>query len=130
MSRHLLRTLYTVAALAGLVVCGAGLAGVAAAAPAPSSPGSSAPAAGGPAPVPSLLRPLDASDGLLGIQRGGIQSASTPDMSQIPVARQLPMIDITPLPARNTPPESIPDGDAADDPSTDSAAVEGAPTGQ
>jgi hypothetical protein len=117
MSRQLLRTLCTVAALAGLVACGVGISGVAAAAPAPPSPASSAPASGGPAPVPSLLGPLDASNGLLGIQRGTVPAASTPDMSQIPLARQLPMIGITPLPTQS----AEPDEDAADGTTDDTA---------
>jgi hypothetical protein len=111
MSRHLRRSACTVAALASLVASGVGLAGVAAAAPTdPTSPTSSAPSSTGPtpqrpsvsdAPAPLLIRPVDASDGLFGMQRGNIHPASTPDMSQVPVARVLPRIGITPLPKQN-----------------------------
>lgn len=125
MSRQLIRTLYIVVALAGLVACGVGLSGVAAAAPTPSSPTSSAPASGGPAPAPSLLQPLDASHGLLGIKRGSIPSTSTPDMSQLPLMQKLPMIDLTALPTQS--PE--PDSEAADSATTDEQAPQSAADG-
>ncbi|HEY0814992.1 MAG TPA: hypothetical protein VGE11_17105 [Pseudonocardia sp.] len=116
MSRKLVRTMWFVAALAGPAAYGIGISGVAAAAPEPPSPASSAPASGEQAPAPSsFLRPLDASKGLLGIQRGMIPAASTPDMSQLPLARSLPVIGVTPLPtqpADDATADTAPGGDA------------------
>ncbi len=103
--------LRTTAAVVGLVAAGVGLAGVAAAAPdtAP-SPASSAPSSADPAPRPPalsdpaprlLIPPIDASDGLLGVPRGAVPTASTPNLGrQIPAARRLPAVDLTPLPSR------------------------------
>jgi hypothetical protein len=102
MERLVLRT---TAAVVGLVATGVGLAGVAAAAPASSpSPASSAPPSAdsaptppsfSDAPVPLVFRPLDATDGLFGVHRGSMPTASTPDMGD-----RLPSIDVTPLPTR------------------------------
>jgi hypothetical protein len=135
MSRQLRRTAYTVAALAALVVCGAGLSGVAAAAPTLPSPVSSAPASAdatperptaSDAPTPSLL---DASNGLLGMRRGSIDSATTPDLSKVPVARALPMIGITPLPEQGATADDGTGDEATDDASTaDSSGDSGATT--
>lgn len=130
MSRHLRRTAYTVAALAGLVAGGVGLAGAAAAATDPTSPMSSAPSSTSPtpqrpsvsdAPVPLLFRPVDASDGLLGMRRGSIHSASTPDMSQVPVAHALPGVGITPLPKQDPGADDTSDTPAAADDTSDTA---------
>ena len=107
------RSTYVLGPLAGLVVAGLGLAGVAAAAPAPSSPypASSAPASADPAPtppplsdalVPLVYQPVDASNGLLGMRRGSVPPASTPNLGQVPIAGKLPSVGVTPLPARGT----------------------------
>jgi hypothetical protein len=126
MSRQLRRTAYTVAALAALVVCGAGISGVAAAAPTFPSPASSAPSSADAtperpsttdAPASSLLHPLDASDGLLGMRRGSIHSATTPDLSKVPVVGVLPRIGITPLPKQEA---TADDGSSTADSSDDS----------
>jgi hypothetical protein len=131
MSRQLRRTAYTVAALAALVVCGAGISGVAAAAPAFPSPASTAPSSAdatperptaSDAPAPSLLSPLDASNGLLGMRRGTVHSATTPDLSDVPVARILPRIGVTPLPKQQV----TGDEGATDDTATDETAADGA----
>jgi hypothetical protein len=85
-------------AMLGLAAGGLGLAGVATAAPSDPSPASTAPASAGPAPVPFVYQPVDASDGLFGMRRGSVPTASTPDLSQVPIAGKLPTIGITPLP--------------------------------
>ena len=106
-------------AVAGLVAAGLGLAGVAAAAPAEPAPASSAPASAGavPAPVPVVYQPVDASDGLYGMRRGSVPTASTADLSPVPIVNQLPVIGVTPLPARSADDEQgteSADGSAAD----------------
>jgi hypothetical protein len=74
------------------------------------------------APAPSLLRPLDASNGLLGMRRGTLHPATTPDLSQVPVARMLPSIGITPLPKQ----DATADDGTTDDTATDETAADGA----
>jgi hypothetical protein len=88
-------------AVAGLLAAGLGFASVATAAPADPSPASTAPTSAGPAPVPVpvVYRPVDASDGLYGMRRGSVPTASTRDLSRVPIANRLPVIDVTPLPA-------------------------------
>ena len=106
------RSTYVLAPLVGLVAAGIGLAGVAAAAPATPSPypTSSAPASADPAPTPPALsdapvplvyRPVDARDGLFGMRRGSVPTASTPDLSQVPFAHKLPGVGVTPLPRQS-----------------------------
>ena len=76
--------------------------------PPPSRPlaASSAPAVGrrrpAPVPVPLVYQPVDASDGLYGMRRGSVPTASTADLSPVPIANRLPVIGVTPLPARST----------------------------
>ena len=103
----------------GLVSAGFGLAGVAAAAPTAPSPVSTAPASADAAPVqaPLVYQPVDASDGLYGMPRGSVPTASTADLSPVPIANQLPVIGVTPLPARSADDEQgteSADGSAAD----------------
>jgi hypothetical protein len=97
------RSAYILAALVGLVAAGLGLAGAATAAPTDPSPVSTAPASAGPAPVPVpvLYQPVDATDGLFGVRRGSVPTASTEDLSPVPIANQLPAIGVTPLPGND-----------------------------
>jgi hypothetical protein len=99
-------------AVVGLVAAGLGLAGVATAAPTEPSPASSAPASAdaAPVPVPLVYQPVDASDGLYGARRGSVPTASTADLSPVPIANRLPVIGVTPLPARSTDDGSATDG--------------------
>ena len=122
------RSAYVAAALAGLVASGIGLAGVAAAAPSVPSAVSSAPSSADPVPappsmsdvpVPFVFRPVDTSDGLFGVRRGSVPAASTPELQQVPVARKLPSIAVTPLPADAQSAES-----ATSDTDTDDSAAE------
>jgi hypothetical protein len=46
-----------------------------------------------------VFRPVDTSDGRFGVPRGSVTTASTPDLQRVPVARQLPSIAVTPVPA-------------------------------
>lgn len=94
-------TLRIAVALLGLAAGGLGLAGVATAAPSDPSPASTAPASAdsAPAPVPLVYQPVDASDGLYGMRRGSVPTASTAKLSQVPIVNRLPVIGVTPLPA-------------------------------
>ena len=100
----------------GLVSAGFGLAGVAAAAPTARSPVSTAPASAGAAPVPAPLvyQPVDASDGLYGMPRGSVPTASTADLSPVPIANQLPVIGVTPLPDHSDEATEEPDAEESD----------------
>ena len=69
---------------AGIGLLGAGLATAAQAAPSASD-----------VPVPVLTRPVDASHGLFGIDRGSLPGLTTPDL---PGIAQLPGLEIVPLP--------------------------------
>ncbi len=118
------RFVYVIAALGGLVASGIGLAGVAAAAPTVPSAVSSAPSSADSAPappsvsdvpVPFVFRPVDTSDGLFGVRRGSVPTASTPDMQQVPVARKLPSIAVAPLPANAQSDESATSDTDADE---------------
>ena len=95
---------YALAALVGLVTAGLGLVGVAAAAPTDPSPASTAPttADAAPAPVPLVSKPVDAGDGLFGMRRGSVPTASTAGLSQVPIVNKLPYIGVPPLPADHT----------------------------
>jgi len=100
------RSGYVIAALGGLVASGIGLAGVAAAAPTVPSAVSSAPSSADPAPapptvsdvpVPFVFRPVDTAGGLFD--------------EQVTVARKLPSIAVTSLPANA---DTDPDDPAAE----------------
>ena len=112
-------------AVVGLVAAGLGLAGVATAAPTEPSPASSAPASAdaAPVPVPLVYQPVDASDGLYGARRGSVPTASTADLSPVPIANRLPVIGVTPLPARSSDDEQV--AESADGSATDGS--DGAP---
>src|SRR6478672_517787 len=110
------------AAVAGasLAVAVLGLAGVATAAPADPSPASTAPASAGPAPVPLVYQPVDASDGLYGMKRGSVPTASTAALSQVPIVNRLPVVGVTPLPATTDDPTDETATDAAESGTSDS----------
>jgi hypothetical protein len=88
---------------------------VATAAPSDPSPASTAPASAdsAPAPVPLVYQPVDASDGLYGMRRGSVPTASTAKLAQVPIVNRLPVIGVTPLPATAD--------DAADETATDAS---------
>ena len=103
------RSGYAIAALGGLVASGIGLAGVAAAAPTVPSAVSSAPSSADPAPapppvsdvpVPFVFRPVDTEGAFFG--------------EQVPVARKLPSIAVTSLPATADTDPDDPDDPAAE----------------
>jgi hypothetical protein len=118
------RCAYVPAALAGLVAGGLSLVGMAAAATTVPSAVSSAPSSADAAPappsisdvpVPFVFRPVDTSDGLYGVRRGSVPTASAPDLQRVPVARQLPSIAVTPLPANAQSDESATSDTEAED---------------
>ncbi len=78
---------------AGIGLLGAGLATAAQAAPAVPSASD--------VPVPVLTRPVDASNGLLGIERGTLPGLATPALPRI---AQLPGLEIVPLPTADPAP--------------------------
>ena len=102
-------------AVAALLAAGLGLAGVATAAPADPSPASTAPTSAGPAPapVPLVYQPVDASEGFYGMRRGSVPTASTTDLSEVPILSRLPGIGVTPLPATD---EATDETDSATEP--------------
>jgi hypothetical protein len=94
------KLLFGSAVAVGLVAAGLALAGVAAAAPSDAPPAATAPASADapPVPVPVVNQPVDARDGLYGVRRGSVPTASTSDLKQVPILDQLPVIGVTPLP--------------------------------
>lgn len=114
-----------VLATTGLTLLGAGVAGNALAAteapppPVPTPPGldaapTTAPSAAptellttvapDPArpPVPVVYQPVDSTNGLYGVRRGSVPAVATPDLRGVPVAEQLPSLEVVGLPSSTT----------------------------
>ena len=63
-------------------------------------------------PVPVVFQPVDSTDGLFGVRRGSVPAVATPDLQGLPVAEQLPGLEVVGLPSRTATAGHSPSGSA------------------